>query len=164
MEAERLAGIEEFYLKPALLTNPEGVKLAQKTGVKPLPKTKTLEELRQEVINCKQCPLYKTRKNPVFGEGSPGARLVFVGEAPGRDEDLKGEPFVGRAGKLLDKILEAIQFSRDNQVYIANILKCRQAYRFVSPAIPAAICCARSCAAYMITMLKNSADPTVILF
>jgi DNA polymerase len=105
MEAERLAGIEEFYLNP-------------------LPKVKLLEKLGQEVIQCKQCPLYKTRKKPVFGEGNPQAELVFVGEAPGKEEDLQGLPFVGKAGQLLTKIIEAMGFKRKD-VYICNVLKCR---------------------------------------
>ena len=70
------------------------------------------------------CYLGKTRTEFVFGVGNPNADLMLIGEAPGRDEDLKGEPFVGRAGKLLDKILSAINLSRE-EVYIANVLKCR---------------------------------------
>lgn len=77
-----------------------------------------------EVSVCTKCPLHKSRTKTVFGVGNPDSDLVFVGEAPGRDEDLKGEPFVGRAGQLLTKILAAIGFQRED-VYIANILKCR---------------------------------------
>jgi len=84
----------------------------------------TLAELESIVAGCTRCGLHKTRTRTVFGDGSPSARIVFIGEAPGRDEDLQGLPFVGRAGKLLDKMIEAIGFSRDT-VYIANILKCR---------------------------------------
>ncbi|MEZ5063330.1 MAG: uracil-DNA glycosylase [bacterium] len=73
---------------------------------------------------CERCALGKTRKNFVFGVGAADARVMFVGEAPGRDEDLQGEPFVGAAGQLLNKILAAIEFARED-VYIANILKCR---------------------------------------
>nr|WP_237073440.1 uracil-DNA glycosylase [Prosthecochloris sp. GSB1] len=73
---------------------------------------------------CTKCRLSATRKNFVFGEGNPRARLVVIGEAPGADEDTLGRPFVGRSGKLLDKILEAIGFSR-NDVFICNIIKCR---------------------------------------
>ena len=83
-----------------------------------------LAALEKMVISCTKCGLHETRTNAVFGDGSPSARLVFIGEAPGRDEDLQGVPFVGRAGKLLDKMIAAIDFSREN-VYIANILKCR---------------------------------------
>jgi DNA polymerase len=83
-----------------------------------------LEEFRLEICNCQKCPLGLTRTNFVFGVGNPGASLMFIGEAPGRDEDLKGEPFVGRAGQLLNKIIESIGFVRED-VYIGNILKCR---------------------------------------
>ncbi len=85
---------------------------------------KSLEEHYNAIKNCQKCPLYKTRTNFVYGVGNPNADVLFIGEAPGRDEDLKGEPFVGRAGQLLDKILAAINFSRED-VYIANILKSR---------------------------------------
>lgn len=85
---------------------------------------KLLEKLRQEMLVCHKCPLDKTRTNLVFGVGNPMADLMFVGEAPGRDEDLQGEPFVGRAGQLLNKIIKAIDMDRSD-VYIANVLKCR---------------------------------------
>jgi uracil-DNA glycosylase family 4 len=84
----------------------------------------TLEELYEKTKNCTDCPLSETRTNFVFGTGSPHAKLMLIGEAPGRDEDLKGEPFVGRAGMLLNKILKSVNFSRE-EVYIGNILKCR---------------------------------------
>ena len=83
-----------------------------------------LEVLRNEMLACHKCSLGKVRTNLVFGVGNPRATLMFVGEAPGRDEDLQGEPFVGRAGQLLTKIIEAIGLKR-NDVYIANVLKCR---------------------------------------
>lgn len=83
-----------------------------------------MERLREEAFSCRRCELYKTRTKVVFGVGDENATLMFVGEAPGRDEDLQGEPFVGRAGQLLDRILAAIGLSRD-EVYIANVLKCR---------------------------------------
>jgi len=84
----------------------------------------SLGELHDNYAQCQRCPLGEGRTKFVFGVGNPKATVVFVGEAPGRDEDLQGEPFVGRAGKLLDKILEAIEWQRSD-VYIANILKCR---------------------------------------
>jgi DNA polymerase len=84
----------------------------------------TLAEVRQELGECQRCKLHRRRKHIVFGSGNPKARLVFVGEGPGRDEDLQGEPFVGQAGKLLTRIIEAIQLTRE-EVYIANIIKCR---------------------------------------
>lgn len=83
-----------------------------------------LEEVRVLCANCHACPLGNTRTNSVFGVGNPNADLMFVGEAPGEQEDLSGTPFVGRAGQLLDRFLEAVDIRRD-QVYIANILKCR---------------------------------------
>ncbi len=80
--------------------------------------------LEKKVRQCKKCPLAKTRKNVVFGRGDIHARLMFIGEAPGYAEDLQGEPFVGEAGMLLTKIIEAMGFKRKD-VYIGNILKCR---------------------------------------
>jgi DNA polymerase len=87
-------------------------------------KAQRLLALKQLVLECRKCGLCKDRKNVVFGSGNPEADLMFVGEAPGRDEDMQGEPFVGRAGQLLTKIIEAIKLDR-KEVYIANILKCR---------------------------------------
>jgi len=84
----------------------------------------TWEELENECRNCHKCPLGDTRTNCVFGTGSREAELMFVGEAPGEQEDLSGTPFVGRAGQLLNKFLEAVDIPRE-KVYIANILKCR---------------------------------------
>ena len=83
-----------------------------------------LPSLQHAIKDCVRCPLGSTRKKFVFGEGNSDAKLMFVGEAPGRDEDLQGRPFVGRAGQLLTKIIEAIGLKRE-EVYIANILKCR---------------------------------------
>ena len=85
---------------------------------------KALAEIREDLGDCQRCPLHATRNKLVFGAGDPDADLMFVGEAPGGDEDRQGEPFVGRAGQLLTKIIAAIGKTRD-QVYIANILKCR---------------------------------------
>lgn len=85
---------------------------------------KSLDELNAMICNCTKCPLGHTRTKFVFGVGNPQADIVVVGEAPGADEDAQGEPFVGRAGQLLNKILEAIHFKRE-EVYICNILKCR---------------------------------------
>jgi DNA polymerase len=84
----------------------------------------TLEEVAEMLGDCQRCSLAATRNRIVFGVGDPHARVVFVGEAPGRNEDLKGEPFVGAAGKLLDELLAHAGLER-SQVYIANILKCR---------------------------------------
>jgi DNA polymerase len=88
-------------------------------------KATAFADLRQRALACLRCPhLASSRKNVVFGVGNPDARLMFVGEAPGADEDEQGEPFVGRAGELLTKIIQATGLQRDD-VYIANILKCR---------------------------------------
>jgi len=86
--------------------------------------TDSLSSLNSEIHSCLKCPLGHTRTNFVFGVGNPNAEVMFVGEAPGADEDAQGEPFVGRAGQLLNKILEAVNLKRD-EVYICNILKCR---------------------------------------
>lgn len=85
---------------------------------------KSLKMLRKEIGDCCRCKLYKGRTQIVFGVGNPEADLVFVGEAPGRDEDLQGEPFVGEAGQLLTKIIESMGLKRQD-VYIANVVKCR---------------------------------------
>jgi DNA polymerase len=84
----------------------------------------TLESVREEIGDCTRCKLHKGRTNLVFGVGSPTARLMFVGEAPGEDEDKKGEPFVGKAGQLLTKMIEAMGILRED-VYICNTVKCR---------------------------------------
>ena len=83
-----------------------------------------LARVREELGDCTRCKLHGGRTHLVFGVGNPDADLMFVGEAPGRDEDLRGEPFVGRAGQLLTKIIEAIDLRRED-VYIANVIKCR---------------------------------------
>ena len=83
-----------------------------------------LDEIAQEVAKCRRCTLYEEATNPVFGVGNPCAELMFIGEGPGADEDLKGEPFVGRAGQLLTKIIQAMGMQRGD-VYIANVVKHR---------------------------------------
>ena len=82
------------------------------------------EELKKTCLSCTACPLSQTRTNVVFGEGNPDADLMFVGEAPGEQEDLSGKPFVGRSGQLLDRYLEYVGIRRED-VFIANIIKCR---------------------------------------
>jgi uracil-DNA glycosylase len=100
-----------------------GVSPARKTDV--AAKAAALAQVRERVCVCMKCPhLARTRTQTVFGVGNPDAELMFVGEAPGADEDARGEPFVGRAGQLLTRIIETMGLSRD-EVYIANILKCR---------------------------------------
>jgi uracil-DNA glycosylase len=91
----------------------------------PLPSVQeSLDAIRSDLKNCRRCKLSSGRKNIVFGSGNPNAELMFVGEAPGADEDEQGLPFVGRAGQLLTKIIEAIDMRRED-VFICNILKCR---------------------------------------
>ena len=84
----------------------------------------TLAEVRKEIGDCKRCKLHRARKTIVFGEGNEKASLMFIGEGPGYEEDVQGRPFVGKAGQLLTKIIESINLSRE-EVYIANIIKCR---------------------------------------
>ena len=102
-------------------TRPIATPAAPATGTK----TERLAALRAQTITCQICPhLAKSRTQVVFGVGDPEARLMFVGEAPGADEDEQGEPFVGLSGKLLSKMLTAMELTRE-QIYIANVLKCR---------------------------------------
>lgn len=82
-------------------------------------------ELEIQCKQCQKCGLCETRTNVVFGVGTPDAEVMFIGEGPGQNEDEQGEPFVGRGGKLLDKMLEAIDLDRKKNIYIANIVKCR---------------------------------------
>jgi len=86
--------------------------------------TVNLEDLARQAAECTACALSRERTQVVFGTGNPCADILFIGEAPGRDEDIKGEPFVGRAGKLLDRMLAALGFDRQS-VYIMNVVKCR---------------------------------------
>jgi len=101
------------------------VKIVNIANVNVADKEESLEKVCREMANCQLCPLGKTRKNLVFGNGNPHAQIVFVGEAPGADEDEQGLPFVGRAGQLLtDIIVKGMKLQRKD-VYICNILKCR---------------------------------------
>jgi len=94
-------------------------------NLKKLFKQELLEQLYAPHLQCNACPLAQLgRNNIVFGEGNPNAKLMFIGEGPGRDEDLKGKPFIGRAGQLLSKALDALGLKRED-VYITNIVKCR---------------------------------------
>lgn len=103
-----------------LLTEPSPIEAGRSGAAQP----DDLGSLEQEVRSCTRCGLHRTRTNPVFGQGSPSSRLMFIGEGPGRDEDLSGEPFVGKAGKLLTRIIEAMGLARKD-VYITNVVKCR---------------------------------------
>ncbi len=84
-----------------------------------------LEELRLQALGCRACKLCQTRTNVVFGTGNPHAQVMLIGEGPGETEDLQGEPFVGRGGKFLDKMLAHVDLSREKNIYIANMVKCR---------------------------------------
>jgi len=90
----------------------------------PVEAESSLRPVEAEALQCVACRLHETRTKVVFGVGDPAARLMFIGEGPGRDEDLQGEPFVGRAGQLLTKIIKAMGYERED-VYIANAVKCR---------------------------------------
>jgi uracil-DNA glycosylase family 4 len=123
----------------------------------------TLERIREDIGDCTRCRLHKARTKIVFGVGNPKAELVFVGEGPGHDEDVQGEPFVGRAGKLLTQMIEAMSLRRQD-VYICNVVKCRPPdnrlpekdeiatcspflLRQLSVIQPKVICCLGACAA-----------------
>ena len=117
-------------------TTPDAVRAAErvrapKSCVAPLPAgdfppppQASFPELEEKVLSCRLCPLSSSRTRAVPGEGDKGAELMFIGEAPGRDEDAQGRPFVGRAGQLLTKIIEAMNWRRE-EVYITNVVKCR---------------------------------------
>lgn len=83
------------------------------------------EDLKKACYDCNKCELCETRTNIVFGVGNPNAEVMFIGEGPGEQEDLKGEPFVGRAGQLLDKMLAVVDLDRNKNIYIGNMVKCR---------------------------------------
>ena len=85
----------------------------------------SLVKLKNLILDCHKCELAKTRTNIVFGVGNPNAKIIFIGEGPGQNEDLTGIPFVGRGGQLLDKLLNEIDLSRKKNIYIANMVKCR---------------------------------------
>lgn len=85
----------------------------------------TWQEIENKCLSCKSCRLCEKRKNVVFGVGNRQAKVMFIGEGPGEQEDIQGEPFVGRAGQLLDKMLYAVDLDRHKNVYITNIVKCR---------------------------------------
>lgn len=119
---QRDLGFDEFYLPES--SRPAGKITVKRLAIDRFSEAESLFQLETTIKRCKRCPLGKTRTKFVFGVGDPDANIVFIGEAPGRDEDLQGIPFVGRAGKLLDKMLAEIGLNR-NEVYIANILKCR---------------------------------------
>lgn len=124
-------GVRSVYLDGIALSDAREATVAKPVAVpapaaRPAttPHTTGLSDLAKTVSVCTRCELHKSRTQTVFGVGNPNAKLMFIGEAPGADEDAKGEPFVGRAGQLLTKIIAAMGKTR-HDVYIANILKCR---------------------------------------
>ncbi len=120
LEEEKRVGLEGWIKSSGSPKGQESSSLSASGA--PLPAD--LDAVIAELGDCRRCKLHAHRTQIVFGTGNPRAKLLFVGEAPGRDEDLQGEPFVGQAGQLLNKIIEAIQLRRE-QVYIGNIIKCR---------------------------------------
>lgn len=102
----------------------EGIKYFSQLGIEFVAEESPLQGLEEEILCCTRCPLAESRHKAVPGEGNIRTAILFVGEAPGRDEDIQGRPFVGRAGQLLTKIINAMKFQRD-EVYITNIVKCR---------------------------------------
>jgi DNA polymerase len=116
--------MEEFFTGGFALRSRPVMSQSQKTKESSPETQAELEKIADEARQCCRCGLGSTRTNAVPGEGSPGARIMFVGEAPGADEDAQGRPFVGRAGQLLDKIIQACGLKR-SEVWIGNILKCR---------------------------------------
>jgi len=130
---EDMISILEFYQALGYDRLPVTVKTDPSIHTKPLKKSRSksrttkarmLRALREDIGDCKRCKLSDHRKHIVFGEGNPDAELVFIGEAPGREEDIQGRPFVGDAGKLLTRLIEKLGLTRKD-VYIANIIKCR---------------------------------------
>lgn len=124
IELEKESGMQESALKNLASPVSSGNIKTRPGEILFEDKITLLPELEKEVKRCHECDLYKSRRNIVFGQGNPNASLMFIGEAPGLEEDIRGEPFVGRAGQLLSKIIEAIGMRRE-EVYIANCLKCR---------------------------------------
>ena len=128
LELEKEAGLNEAILKPVIKHVAKAVSSKEPHPVEeacPIKdKGEALEQLKASVLNCTECALSKSRRNPVFGEGNPDADLMFIGEAPGLQEDIQARPFVGKAGILLTKIIEAMGLRRED-VYIGNCLKCR---------------------------------------
>ncbi len=120
LEEEQRRGWEGWVKSPVSPKNQET--FSPPAPGAPLPAN--LETIKADLGDCRRCKLHSARTQIVFGTGSPRAKLLFVGEAPGREEDLQGEPFVGQAGQLLNKIIQAMQLRRE-EVYIGNIVKCR---------------------------------------
>lgn len=122
--AEMMTAAEPDAARQRTASAEQGIESAMNHQLNAPEKHETLEQIRKDMGQCQRCKLGATRKNLVFGVGNPKARLVFVGEAPGADEDAQGEPFVGDAGKMLNRIIAAMEMKRE-EVYICNVIKCR---------------------------------------
>ena len=132
--SEIVADLKSFleYLKgtgieslPVSHRIPKGDPSGTSSATPPVPASvSTLDEIRNDLGDCQRCKLHRTRRTLVFGEGNEKAKLMFIGEGPGYDEDVQGRPFVGRAGQLLTKIIQSMHLQRE-EVYITNIVKCR---------------------------------------
>jgi DNA polymerase len=148
--------LEDFFADDFHLSTAEKIQsCSDLTSFSPKSKKVVIKTLYDQVLNCKLCELHKSRKNVVFGEGSLDARLVFVGEAPGRDEDLQGRPFVGMAGSLLTKIINAMHLNR-KEVFITNVLRCRPPDN--RNPLPEEVVC---CKPYLIKLL-DTIKPSII--
>ena len=117
LEDLRETGVEGLPYAPVIPVAAVKVTIESSAG-------ETMADIRADLGDCRRCRLSDGRKKIVFGAGDPGARLIFVGEGPGREEDLQGLPFVGEAGQLLTRMIEAMSYSRET-VYICNVVKCR---------------------------------------
>lgn len=125
--------------KPNVLTPPPIIDFSS-PGIAPQNRAAALQSIREEIGDCTRCPLaFEGRNKIVFGNGDPNAELLFVGEGPGADEDIQGFPFVGRGGQLLDNMIAAMGLSRQ-QVYVANIVKCRPPKNRVPEPVEALTC------------------------
>jgi len=124
LEQEKRRGLEQVQMRRETWTALGAAAARPEGAQEEMDPVALLKELSAEVEGCAKCQLAETRTNVVFGQGDPHARLVFIGEAPGADEDARGLAFIGRAGQLLTRIIEAIKLDR-SEVFICNILKCR---------------------------------------
>jgi DNA polymerase len=118
---------------------PETLAILAGWGRAPARAPESIEAIRAEIGDCRRCTLSESRSRIVFGQGSPGARLMFIGEGPGQEEDRAGEPFVGAAGQLLTRVIQAMNLTRE-AVYIANVVKCRPPGNRVPEPVEIATC------------------------
>lgn len=116
-----------------------------------------MDQLKSEIENCSKCDLCRTRNNVIFGEGNFNAAIMLVGEAPGADEDRIGRPFIGKSGQLLDKILAACGFTREDHVFISNIVRCRPPNNRVPAETEV-----QSCAPYLFRQIELI-DPKILI-